>query len=174
MREAFRHHIPISKLKCAFYLVPCLLFGLSGPYAAYCVFVQREGLGLGFILWMLLSPISLTICMRALFSLGRKLIDPKAGLTIADEGIFNDSSPFSSHYLKWSEVESIHLTPNTIEVRALGAEGFTTLKASRTSSKKVRTKINITTDCLQASYEEIVEALHTHQSRPIVDDRPSL
>jgi len=174
MREAFRHHIPISKLKCAFYLVPCLLFGLSGPYAAYGVFVQREGLGLGYALWMLLSPISLTICMRALFSLGRKLIDPKAGLTITDEGIFNDSSPFSSHYLKWSEVESIHLTPNIIEVRSLGAEGFTAVKASRTSSKKFRTKINITTDCLKASYDQIVEALRTHQSSPIVDDRPSL
>jgi hypothetical protein len=59
-------------------------------------------------------------------------------------------------------------------VRALGAEGFTTLKASRTSSKKPRTKINITTDCLQASYDDIVEALRTHQSRPLVDDRPSL
>ena len=171
MREAFRHHLPISKLKCACYLVPCLLFGLSGPYAAYCVFLQREGLGLGFALWILLSPISLTIGMRALFSLGRKLIDPKAGLTITDEGIYNDSSPFSSHSLKWSEVESIHLTPNTVEVRALGAEGFTTVKASTTNG---RTKIHITTDCLQASYEEIELALRTHQSRPIVDDRPSL
>jgi hypothetical protein len=174
MREECRHHIPISKLKCAFYLMPCLLFGLSGPYSAFCVFVQREGLGLSNTLWILLSPISLTICTKALFSLGRKLIDPKAGLTITDEGIFNDSSPFSSHYLKWSEVESIRLTPNVIEVRALGAEGFTSVKPNGKTSKRALTKVNITTDCLQASYEQIAEALRTHQSRPIIDERPTI
>lgn len=171
MREEFRHHLPISKAKCACYLVPCLLFGLSGPYAAYCVFVQHERLGLGFALWMLLSPISLTICTKALFSLGRKLFDPMAGLTITDEGIYNDSSPFNRHFVKWPEIESIHLTPHTIEVRALGTEGFSSVKGSAPKGKPM---IHITTDCLQASYEEIIQALRTHQSRPIVDDRHAL
>jgi hypothetical protein len=170
MREAFRHHLPISKLKCACYLVPSLLFGLSGPLGAYGMFVRGDSLNLFYVVGILLSPISLPAGFIATKSLGRKLFDPMAGLTITDDGIFNDSSPFSSHFLKWSEVESIHLTPNTVEVRAIGAEGFTTLKA-RASNK--RTKIYITTDCLKASYEEIVSALRTHQSRPIIDDRPS-
>jgi hypothetical protein len=170
MRETFRHHLPISRLKCAFYLVPCLLFGLSGPLGAYRVFVRGESLDFLYAVGILFSPISLPICFIATKSLGRKLFDPMAGLTITDEGIFNDSSPFGSHFLKWSEVESIHLTPNTIEVRALGSEGFTTLKVR---ASKGRTKIHITTDCLQASYEEIERALRTHQSRPIVDDRPT-
>lgn len=171
MREAFRHHLPISKLKCACYLVPSLLFGLSGPLGAYGIFVRGESLNLFYAVGILLSPISLPAGFIATKSLARKLFDPMAGLTITDEGIYNDSSPFSSHFLKWSEVESIHLTPNTIEVRALGSEGFTTLKAR---ANKRRTKIHITTDCLQASYEEIERALRTHQSRPIVDDRPTL
>ena len=171
MRETFRYHLPISKMKCACYLVPFLLFGLSGPLGAYRVFVRGESLDFFYAVGILFSPISLPICLIATKSLGRKLFDPMAGLTITDEGIFNDSSPFSSHYLKWSEVESIHLTPNTIEVRALGAEGFTTLKPR---AAKGRPKIHITTDCLQASYEEIEQALRTHQSRPVVNDRPTL
>ena len=170
MREAFRHHLPISKLKCACYLVPSLLFGLSGPLGAYGIFIRGEGLNLFYAIGILLSPISLPAGFIATKSLVRKLFDPMAGLTITDDGIYNDSSPFNRHFLKWSEVRSIHLTPNMIEVRALGAEGFTTLRAR---ASKSRTKIHITTDCLRASYEEIVTALSTHQSRPIIDDRPT-
>lgn len=170
MREAFRHHLPISKLKCAYYLVPSLLFGLSGPLGAYGIFIRGEGLNLLYAIGILLSPISLPAGFIATKSLGRKLFDPMAGLTITDDGIYNDSSPFNRHFLKWSEVGSIHLTPNTIEVRALRAEGFTTLKAR---ASKSRTKMYITTDCLKTSYEEIVQALRTHQSRPIIDERPT-
>ena len=170
MREAFRHHLPVSKLKCACYLVPSLLFGLSGPLGAYGIFIRGESLNLLYAVGILLSPISLPAGFIATKSLGRKLFDPMAGLTITDDGIYNDSSPFNRHFLKWSEVGSIHLTPNTVEVRSLGAEGFTTLKAR---ASKSRTKMYISTDCLKASYEEIVSALRTHQSRPIIDDRPS-
>jgi len=174
MSENVRHHFPISKAKCGLYLIPCMIFGFSGPYAAYCVFVQGQPLALAYALWILLSPLSIPVCMPALFSLARKLFDPKAGVTITDDGIYNDSSPFRSYYVKWSEVQSIHRTPNTIELRSNLAEGFSTFKAGRKSSKKARTKVNITNDCLQDSYEEIAEALRTHQSRPFVDDRPLL
>lgn len=168
MREAFRHHLPISKLKCACYLIPSLLFGLSGPLGAYGIFIRGESLNLLYAVGIVLSPISLPAGFIATKSLGRKLFDPMAGLTITEDGIYNDSSPFNRHFLKWSEVGCIHLTPNTIEVHALRAEGFTTLKARAIKSS---TKMYITTDCLKASYEEIVSALLTHQSRPIIDDR---
>ena len=172
MSENARHHIPISKAKCGLYLIPGTIFGFSGPYAAYCVFVQGQNLGLAYALWLLLSPISIPVCMPAMFSLARKLFNPKAGLTLTDGGIHNDSSPFGSYYVKWAEVQSIHRTPNSIELRSNLAEGFSSfLKAGRKSSKKPRTKVNITNDCLQASYEEIVGVLRAHQSNPIGDER---
>lgn len=174
MREDVRHHIPISKVKCGFYLIPCVIFGFSGPYAGYCVFVQGQPLGPAYALWLLLSPLTITVCMPAMLSLGRKLFDPKAGLILTDEGIHNDSSPFNRHFVKWSEIGSILLTTNRIELIANQAEGFSTIKNGRTSARKPRTKIRISNDCLKASNEEITEGLRTHQSRPIVDDRPSL
>jgi hypothetical protein len=174
MREQFRHHIPVSKVKCFFYLFPALLIGLSGPFAAYGAFLQDVKIGLFNGACILLSPLTLSIGLQAAFSLGRKLVDPKSGLTITDEGVFIDSSPFNRHFLRWTEVESIHRTHATIEVRAIGSAGFTTLKTGLLRSKKPRTTIHITTDCLKASYDEIAEALRTHQSRPLIDDRPSL
>lgn len=174
MREAFRHHLPISKLKCACYLVPSLLFGLSGPLGAYGIFIRGEGLNLFYAIGILLSPISLPAGFIATKSLVRKLFDPMAGLTITGDGIYIDSSPFNRHFLRWTEVESIHRTHATIEVRAIGSAGFTTLKTGLLKSKKARTTIHVTTDCLQASYEQIVEALRAHQSRPIIDERPTL
>ena len=171
MRESCRHHIPISKLKCALYLVFFGFVGLSGPYAIHAVFIKGNPLRSLNVVWLFLCPLTLPICMTALCSLGRKLFNPKGGLTITAEGIFNDSSPFSNHYLSWSEVDSIHLKPNVIELHANRVEGFTTLPRGWMKSKRRRTKINITTDCLQATYEEIVLALRTHQPRPIVDER---
>jgi hypothetical protein len=174
MREQFRHHIPISKAKCFLYLFPALLVGFSGPFAVYGVFLQDVKIGLFNGACILLSPLTLSIGLQAASSLGRKLVDPKSGLTITDEGILINSSPFNRHFLRWTEVESIHRTHATIEVRATGSAGFTTLKRGLLKSNKARTTIHITTDCLQASYEQIVEALRTHQSRPIIDERPTL
>jgi hypothetical protein len=169
MREAFRHHLPVSKLKCACYLFPSLVFGISGPLGAYGILIQGDSLNLLYAVGILLSPISLPAGFIATKSLGRKLFDPMAGLTITDDGIYNDSSPFSRHYVKWTEVADIRLTPNLIEVRT---HGLTSLTSAEAGANKRRNKIIITTDCLNASYEEIIQALRTHQSRPIIDERP--
>jgi hypothetical protein len=171
MSDGIRHHLPVSKTKCALYLIPCLLAGLYGPYATICAIHLGRWHGITFIIWILLSPLIVPICGTAIVSLGRKLFDPKAGLTITDEGLINDSSPFSRNYLRWSEVGSIHLTAHSIEIRSHGPEGFSTIKPEWMSSSKPRTKINISNDCLKASNEEIAEALRTHQSGPIIDER---
>ena len=187
MREAFRHHIPISKFKCAFYFLILTLIGIVAP--AFFLIEDLRGANLNAYarLALLFSPVSVPLYVFLAFTFASKFFDPKSGLLITDEGLFNNSNIFGGDYVKWSEVSAIHLTTiksgkrhtHMIEVRTEREDGFSTIKAGWFRRLIMRKdmfspgcmKIFINKQSLGATYHEIVEALRIHQPTPVIDER---
>ena len=187
MREVFRHHIPFSKAKCAFYFLILTLIGIVAP--AFILIAELRGANLnGFArLALLFSPVSVPLFGFLAFTFASKFFDPKSGLLITDEGLFNNSHIFGGDYVKWSEVSAIHLTTtktgkrniHMIEVRTKRIEGFSTIRASWFRRLMMRKdmftpecqKVIINKHTLAATYQQIVDVLRIHQPTPVIDER---
>jgi hypothetical protein len=188
MREEFRHHIPISKVKCGLTFIFFILVGVVCPLIIFYEFRRGANMDSRASLLMVLSPVTIPFFIYVAILYARKFFDPRSGLLFTDEGLFDNSGLFKDNYVKWDEVSAIHLTSiNTgytkashrIEVRTERPEGFSTLtKLSRWNSmlcndkaEAARTKIVITSHAVGTSYDKIVEAFRTHQPRPVIDER---
>ena len=187
MREEFRHHIPVSKAKCLGYCLFFTLLGVVFPVFLFAEYKRGAHLDGRASLLLLLSPVIVPFFGFLAILYGKKVFDPRSGLLITDEGIFNNSGLFGGTYVKWSEVSAIHLTSTNsgpkplhhIELRTVRVGGFSTTELpslwkvfmSKAKIEAGRGKIVIINQSLSASYEEVVEALRTHQPRPIIDER---
>jgi hypothetical protein len=191
MREAFRHHIPISKVKCFCYSALFTIFGILIP--ALVLLDTRPRANLTF-LGKLLQRISPALILVLILAFGflvtmllLKIFDSKAGLLITDEGLYNNSTILGGDYVKWSEVSSIRLTTTKtnkqrihhIEVHANRKDGFSTIRVSWLRRLIMRKDmfssgcmiVRISKQTLEATYGQIVAALRTHQNAPIIDER---
>jgi hypothetical protein len=187
MREVFRHHIPISKVKCACYSTFLILVGVVVP--ALVLLDKPHGVSQGFHGRILqdISPACILVFGFLAIRLLAKIFDSKAGLLITDEGLYNNSNILSGDYVKWSEVSSIRLTTTKtgkrhihhIEVHTNRKDGFSTIRVSWLRRLIMRKDmfssgcmiVLISKQTLGATYGQIVAALRTHQNAPIIDER---
>lgn len=187
MREEFRHHIPISKLKCLGASIFFTLIGVVFPAFLFSEYQHGARMDRRASLLLVLSPVMVPCFGFLAIMYGKKLFDPRSGLLITDEGVFNNSGLFGGTYVKWSEVSAIHLTSTNsgpkplhhIELRTERVGGFSTTELpslwkvfmSKAKIEAGRGKIVIVNQSLSATYDEVVEALRAHQPRPIIDER---
>lgn len=187
MREAFRHHIPISKVKCFCYSTLFAVVGIVAPALVLLETPHGVNLTLFGRLVHRISPVCILLCGFLVTRLLLKIFDRKAGLLITEEGLYNNSSILGGDYVKWSEVSSIRLTTTKtgkqhihhIEVHTNRKDGFSTIRVSWLRRLIMR-KDMFSTGCmiviiskqtLGATYGQIVAALRTHQHAPIIDER---
>jgi hypothetical protein len=187
MREQFRHHIPISKVKCACYFLIFILIAFLAP--SLVIMKKMGGANLNWFETLVLKSSLLSVPLFGLLALefASKFFDRKAGIIITEQGLFNNSNMFGWDYVKWSEVSAIHLTTiktgkrnfHMIEVRTRRIDGFSTIKASW-FRRFISRKDMFTPECqitlinkqtLAATYQQIVNALRVHQPTPIIDER---